>query len=177
MGLRNRGAAAISVLTDGPFFQGSLEYLASIRQVVSSPLLRKDFILDRHQIWEARAAGADAVLLIAECLDDCHLRMLHDAALELGMTPLVEFYEPENLERVVDAGALLIGVNNRDLRTFQVDLQHVVRMRRQIPADRIVVAESGIASRQDASGCLQEQGIQAMLVGEHLMRNPTSKTR
>ncbi len=168
---QSAGAAAISVLTDGPFFQGSLDYLASIRQHVDSPLLRKDFILDRHQIWEARAAGADAVLLIAECLDNCHLRMLHDAALELGMTPLVEFYEPENLERVVNAGALLIGVNNRDLRTFQVDLQHVVRMRRQIPADRVVVAESGITSRQDAI-LLQEQGVQAMLVGEHLMRQP-----
>jgi indole-3-glycerol phosphate synthase len=105
------GAHCISVLTDENYFQGSLEYLRAIRQQVAIPLLRKDFILDTYQLLEARVAGADAVLLIAECLDDCHLRKLHNEAIELGMTPLVEFYDPENLARVLQAGATLIGVN------------------------------------------------------------------
>ena len=163
------GASAISVLTDAKFFQGSLDYLDSIRSAVALPLLRKDFILDKYQLWEARAFGADAVLLIAECLDNCQLRGLHDASLELGMTPLVELYEPENLERVLDAGALLVGVNNRDLRTFEVDLGHATRLRAQIPADRALVAESGIGSHDDVRK-LHAHGVQAMLVGEHLMR-------
>ncbi len=162
------GATCISVLTDAPFFQGSLEYLRAIRQHVRLPLLRKDFILDTYQLWEARCAGADAVLLIAECLDDCQLRKLHQSAIALGLTPLVEFYEEANLERVLDAGATLIGVNNRDLRTFQTDLEHVIRMRQRIPADRVLVGESGIHGRADALR-LEQAGIQAMLVGEHLM--------
>src|SRR5262245_26656203 len=128
------GATCISVLTDEPFFQGQLSYLSGIRSSVELPLLRKDFLLDTYQLLEARLHGADAVLLIAECLDDCFLRKLHVEALELGLTPLVEFFEPENLPRVLDAGAELIGVNNRDLRTFQVDLEHTIRLRAQIPA-------------------------------------------
>ncbi len=112
------GAICLSVLTDEPYFQGRLEYLTQIRAAVSLPLLRKDFILDTYQLLEARVAGADAVLLIAECLDDCNLRKLHNEALELGLTPLVELYEPANLPRVLDAGATLVGVNNRDLKTF-----------------------------------------------------------
>jgi indole-3-glycerol phosphate synthase len=165
------GATCLSVLTDEPFFQGKLEYLAAIRQVVDLPLLRKDFIVDRYQLWEARAAGADAVLLIAECLDDCHLRGLHQEALELGMTPLVEFYDPAHLPRVLEAGARLIGVNNRDLRTFQVDLEHVIRLREQVPADCVLVAESGIRTREDVLR-LEAAGIQAMLVGESLVVAP-----
>ncbi len=117
------GAAAISVLTDQTFFQGHLQYLADIREAVGVPLLRKDFILDVYQLLEARGAGADAVLLIAECLDDESLHRLHDEALGLGLTPLVELYDPGNLPRVLAAGVRLIGVNNRDLRTFQVDLR------------------------------------------------------
>lgn len=163
------GASCLSVLTDKPFFQGSLDYLRQIRAAVKLPLLRKDFILDRYQLWEARAAGADAVLLIAECLDDCHLRGLHNEAVELGMTPLVEFYEPANVERVLDAGAMLVGVNNRNLHTFEVDLEHTLRMRERIPADRVLVAESGIKTRADAAR-LEAAGVQAMLVGESLMR-------
>jgi indole-3-glycerol phosphate synthase len=162
------GASCISVLTDRHYFQGSLDYLRQIRAAVDLPVLRKDFVIDRYQIVEARAAGADAVLLIAECLDDSALRDLHEAILELGMTPLVELYELQNLRRVLDAGAQLIGVNNRDLRTFQVDLGHCMRLRRHIPAGRIVVAESGIRSRQDAKS-LQAAGLHAMLVGESLM--------
>jgi indole-3-glycerol phosphate synthase len=163
------GATCVSVLTDAPYFQGSLEYLTQIRQQVKLPLLRKDFLIDEYQLLEARVAGADAVLLIAECLDDCGLRSLHNRAVELGMTPLVEFYEPENAQRVIDAGAALIGVNNRDLRTFEVDLQHTVRMRQLLPKDCTLVGESGIHSRADVE-LLEAAGVNAMLVGEHLMR-------
>ncbi len=165
------GAACLSVLTDEQYFQGSLDYLRQIRAAVNIPVLRKDFILDTYQLVEARAAGADAVLLIAECLDDCHLRKLHNEAIELGMTPLVEFYEPANLRRVLEAGAQLIGVNNRDLRTFQIDLDHTIRLRDQIPLDCVLVAESGIHAHADVLR-LQAAGIDAMLVGESLMRQP-----
>lgn len=163
-----QGAACISVLTDQHYFQGSLEILRQVRAAVHIPVLRKDFILDPYQILQARAAGADAVLLIAECLDDCQLRRLIQDTLELHMTPLVEFYDPENLDRVLDAGATLIGVNNRDLHSFDVDLQHTVRMRQQIPGDRLVVGESGIHCRADVR-LLQQAGVNAILVGEHLM--------
>jgi len=162
------GASCISVLTDEPYFQGSLEHLRRIREAVELPLLRKDFLVDPYQVLEARAAGADALLLIAECLDDAALRELHDAALELGMTPLVELYETENLPRVVDLGAKLIGINNRNLRSFEVDLEHTLRLRPQIPGDRVVVGESGIRTRQDARR-LEAAGVQAMLVGEGLV--------
>ena len=165
------GATCLSVLTDEPYFQGKDEYLTAARNAVNLPVLRKDFILDTYQLLEARAAGADAVLLIAECLDDCNLRKLHNETIELGMTPLVEFYEPENLTRVFDAGATLIGVNNRDLRTFEVDLQHTIRMREQIPDECVLVGESGIHSREDAER-LESAGVDAILVGEHLMSQP-----
>lgn len=165
------GASCLSVLTDEQYFQGSLDYLRQIRAAVGIPILRKDFILDTYQLVEARAAGADAVLLIAECLDDCNLRKLHNEAIDLGLTPLVEFYEPVNLPRVLEAGATLIGVNNRDLRTFAVDLDHTVRLRSQIPDDCLLVAESGIHTRADVLR-LQEAGVGAMLVGESLMREP-----
>ncbi len=165
------GATCLSVLTDAPYFQGSLDYLRQVRAAVDLPLLRKDFILDSYQLLEARAAGADAVLLIAECLDDCNLRKLHNLAVELGMTPLVELYEPHNVSRVLEAGATLIGVNNRDLRTFEVDLEHTIRLRREIPDDCLVVGESGIRTAADVQR-LGEAGVDAILVGESLMRQP-----
>src|SRR6185369_7672476 len=165
------GATCLSVLTDEQYYQGNLEYLSRVRQAVGIPVLRKDFILDTYQLVEARVAGADAVLLIAECLDDCNLRKLHNEALELGITPLVEFYEPENLDRVLAAGASLVGVNNRDLHTFQVDLGHTIRMREKVPLDCVFVGESGIETRADALR-LQSAGVDAMLVGESLMRQP-----
>lgn len=165
------GASCISVLTDRTYFQGSLDYLRDIRSVVDIPLLRKDFILAPYQLLEARVAGADAVLLIAECLDDNSLQELHDGAMELGMVPLVEFYEPANLPRVLRAGAKLIGVNNRDLRTFQTDLQHTVRMREQVPQDCVFVGESGIHSRADVE-LLESADVNAILVGESLMASP-----
>ena len=165
------GATCLSVLTDEPYFQGCLDYLRQIRAAVELPLLRKDFILESYQLLEARAAGADAVLLIAECLDDCNLRTLHNETSELGMTPLVEFYDAENLPRVLAAGASLIGVNNRDLRTFVVDLDRTLQMREKVPLDSVLVAESGIETRADVLR-LQSAGVEAMLVGESLMREP-----
>lgn len=165
------GATCLSVLTDEQFFQGSLDYLRRVRAAVQIPVLRKDFVLDTYQLLEARVAGADAVLLIAECLDDCHLRKLHNETIELGMTPLVEFYDRENLARVLEAGASLIGVNNRDLRTFVTDLDRTIRMRELVPPDCVLVGESGIHRRADAL-LLEAAGVQAMLVGEHLMASP-----
>jgi indole-3-glycerol phosphate synthase len=165
---QEHGAACISVLTDEPYFQGRLEYLATIRAAVDLPLLRKDFIIDPYQVVEARAAGADAVLLIAECLDDRELEQLYEAIVDLGMTPLVELYQPDNLPRVVDLGARLIGINNRNLHTFEVDLDQTIRLREQIPGDRVVVGESGIRTRADVER-LESAGVDAMLVGESLM--------
>ncbi len=165
------GASCLSVLTDRQFFQGSLGYLQQIRAAVRLPLLRKDFVIDTYQVFEARAAGADAVLLIAECLDDAQLERLYRAIRELGMTALVELYEPANLARVLRIGTRLVGINNRDLHTFHTDLEHTMRMRQQIPPDRIVVGESGIRNREDVKR-LEAAGVHAMLVGETLMANP-----
>jgi indole-3-glycerol phosphate synthase len=163
------GASCVSVLTDESYFQGHLDYLRAIRQAVSLPILRKDFVLDAYQVFEARAAGADAVLLIAECLDNCKLRKLFNTICELGMTPLVELYDPENLQRVFDAGATLIGVNNRNLHTFEVDLEHTIRMRKRVPDECVLVGESGIKTYADVER-LQTAGVDAILVGESLMR-------
>jgi len=166
---QSSGAACISVLTDEPFFQGSLEYLRAIRQSVDLPLLRKDFIVDSYQLLQARAAGADCVLLIAECLPPDELIRLHDEAAELGLQTLIELYDIENLDAVLATGTRLVGVNNRDLRTFKVDLQHTLRLRQQIPQDRLVVGESGIATADDVR-MLRSGGVKAILVGESLMR-------
>jgi indole-3-glycerol phosphate synthase len=165
------GAACISCLTDEEYFQGRLEYLTQIRAAVAIPVLRKDFILDSYQLVEARVAGADAVLLIAECLDDCNLRKLFNETIALGMTPLVELYEPTNLPRVLEAGATLVGVNNRDLHTFKVDLEHSIRMRQEVPDNSILVAESGIKTHADVER-LEAAGVDAILVGESLTREP-----
>jgi indole-3-glycerol phosphate synthase len=165
------GAACISVLTDEEYFQGWLEYLTQIRAAIGIPVLRKDFILDTYQLVESRVAGADAVLLIAECLDDCNLRKLFNETIELGMTPLVELYEPANLSRVLEAGATLVGVNNRDLHTFEVDLGHAIRLRREVPEECLLVAESGIKTHADVER-LAAAGVDAILVGESLTREP-----
>jgi indole-3-glycerol phosphate synthase len=163
------GATCISVLTDEPHFQGRLDYLQQICEAVALPVLRKDFILDTYQLVEARLAGADAVLLIAECLDDCNLRKLFNATCDLGMIPLVELYDPANLPRVFDAGATLIGVNNRNLHTFEVDLEHTIRMRDRVPDECVLVGESGIKTHADVQR-LEAAGVDAILVGESLMR-------
>jgi indole-3-glycerol phosphate synthase len=163
------GANAISVLTDAPFFQGELAHLRAIRAAVTPPLLRKDFLLEPYQVLEARAAGADAVLLIAEILDDRALSALLRAARELGMQALVELYDRENLPRVVDSGAELIGINNRDLRSFETRLEHTLELAPRVPDDRVLVAESGIKTRADVVR-LESAGVKAILVGETLMR-------
>jgi indole-3-glycerol phosphate synthase len=163
------GAACISVLTDAPFFHGTLDDLVCVRQAVAIPVLRKDFILDRYQVLEARAAGADAILLIAEILDDGQLAALLAEAWLFGMEALVECYEPANLARVIAAGARLIGINNRDLHTFATSLDHTLTLAKQVPADRCLVSESGIRTRADIER-LASAGVKAVLVGETLMR-------
>ncbi|MBY0522153.1 MAG: indole-3-glycerol phosphate synthase TrpC [Gemmataceae bacterium] len=165
------GAACISVLTDAPYFQGSLEYLKAIRAVVRPPLLRKDFILHRYQLLEARLAGADAVLFIAEILDDAKLKRLLRQARELGMEALVEIHDAENLSRVIAAGARLVGINNRDLRTFVTRLEHTLELLPRVPRECSVVSESGIRTRADVVR-LQDAGVRAVLVGETLMASP-----
>jgi len=163
------GASCISVLTDVQFFQGSLAYLSEIRAAVSLPLLRKDFIIHPYQVFEARAHGADAVLLIAECLNRQELKGLQQLTRDLGMHALIEVYQPANLDNALSTGTELIGVNNRDLSTFEVDLERTIKLRKQIPTSCTLVSESGITARPDALR-LQKNNVQAMLVGESLMR-------
>ena len=163
------GAACISVLTDKPFFQGSLEFLKQIRTVVDLPLLRKDFIVDEYQLLQARAAGADCVLLIAECLSAEQLKNLHDQAIDCGMQTLVELYEPKNLKMVIDSGTKIIGINNRNLHTFETSIDHTIKLCKEIPSDRLVIGESGIHTNQDVLR-LKDAGVKAVLVGESLMR-------
>ena len=186
-------SAPISVLSRSPALtraRGALHQRAHRRAVlprqprlspadpaaVGVPVLRKDFIIDPYQVIEARAAGADAVLLIAECLDDRQLQKLHDAIVALGMTPLVELYEPANLRRVLAIGARLIGINNRDLRTFEVDLKHTVRVRREVPAGQRFWVRAAFDTRADVE-LLERAGVDAMLVGETLMARGISVKR
>jgi indole-3-glycerol phosphate synthase len=163
------GAACISCLTDEPYFKGKLEYLTAIRSAVSIPVMRKDFILDRYQVTEARAAGADCILLIAECLNDCTMRDLYFYASELGMECLVEVYDPENLDRVLKLEAPLVGINNRNLKTFVTDLNHSTDLAARVPDSVYLVSESGIRQRSDVEHLLQF-GVRGILVGETLMR-------
>jgi len=177
------GATCLSVLTDAKFFQGSLEFLRAIRAAVSLPLLRKDFIIDERQILEAVEWGADAILLIAAILDDARLRHFHELARGAGLAALVEVHDAAELDRALALGAPLIGVNNRDLRTFTVDLAATERLAARLrtpPAGRevLLVAESGIHSRADVER-LRRAGAGAILVGESLMRHAdlAAKTR
>lgn len=163
------GAACISVLTDGPHFGGSLDDLRNVRVAVKSPLLRKDFILERYQVLQAKLAGADAVLLIAEILDDEAMKQLIGDIEGLGMDALVECYEAENVKRVIDAGATLVGINNRNLHTFEVRLEHTLKLAEQVPGYCTLVSESGIKCRADVEK-LASAGIKAVLVGETLMK-------
>lgn len=164
------GAACISVLTDEKFFQGHLDFLTAVRGAVPIPVLRKDFILDRYQILEGRVAGADAVLLIAECLTDDELADLYGYTRSLGMHALIELYEPENLPRVLQVAPELVGVNNRDLRSFKVDLGHSTTIRSKVPPPILFVSESGIETRADVER-LAAANVDAILVGETLMRS------
>jgi indole-3-glycerol phosphate synthase len=163
------GAAAISVLTDGRFFQGSLDHLRAVRQYVGLPVLRKDFILDPYQVYEARAFGADAVLLIVAALSDGDLKVLYQLVHRLGMAALVEVHNEAELERALKIDPRIVGVNNRDLRTFEVDLGTTVRLRPMVPADVIFVAESGVHTRADVAR-LAAAGVDGILVGEALIR-------
>ena len=165
------GAAAISVLTDVQFFDGSLEYLSSIRDVVDVPLLRKDFTIDPYHIYQARATGADAILLIVAVLTPKQLREFMDIATSLSLASLVEVHTEAELEIALDVSAEIIGINNRDLRTFHTDLATTFRLCESIPAEKIVVSESGIYTRADVES-LREVGVNAILVGESLMRSP-----
>lgn len=167
----DNGAAAISVLTDQHFFQGHLNHLRAVRQKVRLPVLRKDFILDPYQVYESRLAGADAVLLIVAALSDGDLKALYQLVHELGMAALVEVHNEAELERALQIGPRIVGVNNRDLRTFEVDLETTARLRPLIPTDVVLVAESGIHTRADVAR-LAAIGADAMLVGEALVRAP-----
>jgi indole-3-glycerol phosphate synthase len=163
------GAVAASILTEQPNFGGSLEDLRAARRASTLPLLRKDFVVDDYQLHEALAAGADAVLLIVAALDDRELAGLHDAARELGLDVLVEVHDAPELERAIATGAEIIGVNNRDLRDFSVDVERTAALMGAMPAESIVVSESGISTAAQL-GRLQAQGVHAALVGETLMR-------
>jgi indole-3-glycerol phosphate synthase len=163
------GAACLSVLTDERFFFGHLDYLASIRAAVDLPLLRKDFIVDAYQIYEARAFGADAVLLIAAALDLSRLQEFSRLAGELELDVLLEVHDEAELERALQVPAAMLGINNRNLQTFHTDLATTERLLPLIPAGRLVVAESGLRHRADIRR-LQQAGAQAFLIGESLMR-------
>ncbi len=165
------GAAALSVLTDEEFFGGRLEYLTAAHDACSVPVLRKDFVIDEYQLYEARAAGADAVLLIVAALPPILLRDLLNLTRALGMTALVESHDERELGGALDSGAEVLGVNNRDLRTFTVDLGVTERLAATIPADRVLVAESGVHTRADIER-LAQAGADAALVGTALMRAP-----
>ncbi|KHF24148.1 indole-3-glycerol phosphate synthase TrpC [Solemya velum gill symbiont] len=165
------GAACLSILTDKDFFQGAEEYLVEASAACSLPVIRKDFIIDPYQVYEARAIGADCILLIAACLEDAQMRNLNTLAHQLGMDVLIEVHDAEELERALPLNNRLIGINNRNLRTFDVSLQTTIDLLEMIPDDRIVVTESGIHSREDVK-LMRDNSINAFLVGEAFMRTP-----
>ena len=162
-------AACLSVLTDKQFFQGSIDFLKQARASCELPVLRKDFMVDAWQIYESRAIGADAILLIAAVLDDAQMKDFEAIALGLGMAVLVEVHDAAELERALQLRTPLVGVNNRNLRNFAVSIQTTIDLLPQLPADRLLVTESGIATREDVAA-LRAAGIHAFLVGEAFMR-------
>jgi indole-3-glycerol phosphate synthase len=170
------GASCLSVLTDEKFFQGSLDYLRQIRAAVKIPLLRKDFIIDERQILEAIEWGADAILLIVAILSDEQLAKFHSLAIEAGLAVLVEVHDEQEWDRALKFSPALIGVNNRDLKTFKVDLATTEKLAKKISAGKILVAESGIHSRADVER-LKKCGAKAILVGESLMKNGDIKSK
>jgi indole-3-glycerol phosphate synthase len=165
------GAACLSVLTDIDFFQGADEYLVAARNACGLPVLRKDFIVDAYQLYEARALGADCVLLIAAALDDLQLSEFAFIAGELGMDVLVEVHDLDELERALPVPARLLGINNRNLRSFEVSLRTTLDLKDAVPRDRVLVTESGILARADVA-LMRDAGVQAFLVGEAFMRQP-----
>jgi indole-3-glycerol phosphate synthase len=165
------GAACLSVLTDRQYFQGHPDYLKQARASCDLPVLRKDFIVDAYQVYEARAMGADAILLIAACLDDAQMAEFEALAHGLHMAVLVEVHDRDELQRALKLKTPLVGINNRNLRTFEVTLDTTLGMRADVPADRLLVTESGIHSRADVAR-MREAGVHAFLVGEAFMRAP-----
>jgi len=163
------GAACLSVLTDRQFFQGSVDYLKQARASCGLPVLRKDFIIDAYQVYESRVMGADCILLIAACLDDAQMKHLETLAMSLGMAVLVEVHDAAELARALQLRTPLVGINNRNLKTFDVSLDTTLALRDKVPADRLLVTESGIATPQDVRR-LRDAGINAFLVGEAFMR-------
>jgi indole-3-glycerol phosphate synthase len=163
------GATCLSVLTDVQFFQGSVDYLKQARASCQLPVLRKDFMVDAYQIYESRCMGADAVLLIAACLDDAQMKDMEAIALGLDMAVLVEVHDQAELERALKLKTPLVGINNRNLKTFEVSLDTTLVLRSQVPADRILVTESGIHTRDDVLR-MGASGVDAFLVGEAFMR-------
>jgi len=164
-------AACLSVLTDRQFFQGSTDYLKQARASCDLPVLRKDFMVDPYQVYEARFMGADAILLIAACLDDAQMAELEAVALGLNMAVLVEVHDRGELQRALKLKTRLLGINNRNLRTFDVTLQTTLDMLTDVPADRLLITESGIVSRADVQ-TMRRAGVHAFLVGETFMRAP-----
>ena len=165
------GAACLSVLTDRQFFQGSADFLKQARASCDLPVLRKDFMVDPYQVYEARAMGADAILLIAACLDDAQMADLEAIALGMNMAVLVEVHDRDELQRALKLRTPLLGINNRNLRTFDVTLQTTLDMLPDVPADRLLVTESGILGRADVQ-TMRQAGVSAFLVGEAFMRAP-----
>jgi indole-3-glycerol phosphate synthase len=167
----SHGAAAVSVLTDETFFGGSNTDLTTVKDAVTLPVLRKEFIIDPYQVYETRAIGADALLLIAAILTEAQLREYRDLSASLGLAALVEVHDGKELKKALGAGAEIIGINNRNLKTFQTDLRTTLALAPLIPADRIAVSESGIRNRQDIE-TLMKAGIRAFLIGETLITAP-----
>lgn len=168
------GASAISVLTEPEYFLGCDQYLKKIAQAVSIPVLRKDFTVDAYQIYEAKTLGASAVLLICTLLSEAQLREYLEIAHSLGLSALVEAHDEEEVRKAIRVGSRIIGVNNRDLKTFTVDVNNSVRLRSLIPADKLYVSESGIRGASDV-GVLYRNGTNAVLIGETLMRSPDKR--
>jgi indole-3-glycerol phosphate synthase len=164
------GADALSVLTEPDFFLGSIEYLKEIRQIVNIPILRKDFIIDEAQIYESKIIGADALLLIVSILTKEQLKIFIELAHSLGMDALVEAHDEKEVETAISAGAKIVGVNNRDLKTFNVNFANSIRLRKMVPDNAVFVAESGITSPEDVK-LLKDNNVNAVLIGETLMRS------
>lgn len=163
------GAACLSVLTDREYFQGAPDYLKEARNTCGLPILRKDFVIDEYQIYEARAMGADAILLIVAALQQTQMKQLEQLAEVLGMAVLVESHNEEELQRALQLNTPLIGINNRNLKTFETSLEITLTLKKQVPKNRIIVTESGIQSKADVA-CMQQRGINTFLVGEAFMR-------